>query len=52
MVKILRKSSEITRLNFQNLVFLLVKNQYFVVVAFKMLKVEFNFRYTILITKL
>ena len=55
MVKILRKSYEnfkkITRLNFQNLMFLMVKNRYFVVVAFKMLKMEFKFKHTILITK-
>ena len=33
---------KITRLNFQNLVFLLTKNRYFVVIAFKMLKMEFK----------
>ena len=32
----------------QNLEFLLAKNQYFVVVAFKMLKMEFKFKYKIL----
>ena len=39
-----------TRLNFQNLVFLLAKNRYFVVIAFKVLKMELKFKYTILIT--
>ena len=37
-----------TRLSFQNLVFSLAKNRYFVVVAFKMLKMEFKFKYTML----
>ena len=40
-----------TRLNFQNCVFSLAQNQYFVVIAFKMLKIEFKFEYTRLITK-
>ena len=48
MVKILRK---ITRLNFQTLVLLLAINQYFIVIAFKMLKLEFKFKYMILIKK-
>ena len=39
------------RLNFQNLVVLLAKDRYFVAIAFKMLKMEFKFKYTILITK-
>ena len=49
MVKSLRTSNlkKNTRLNFQNLVFLLAKNRYFVVIAFKMLKMEFKFKYTI-----
>jgi len=38
MVKILRNLKEITRVNFQNLVFSLAKNRYFVVIAFKMFK--------------
>ena len=51
MVKILRKSYEkITRLNFQKLVFLLAKNRIFVIIAFKMLKMEFKFKNKILIT--
>ena len=51
MVKILRNLEKITRLNFQNLVFLLAKNQYFVVIALKMLKMEFKFKHAILLTK-
>ena len=43
---------KITGLNFQKLVLLLAKNRYFVVIAFKMLKMEFKFKYTVLITKL
>ena len=39
-------------LNFHNLVFLLAKTGYFVGIAFKMLKMEFKFKYTILITTL
>ena len=42
---------EMTRFNFQNLMFLLAKKRYFVVTAFKMLKMEFKFQYTILLTK-
>ena len=42
---------KIMRFNFQNLVFLLAKNRYFVVIAFKVLKMEFKFKYTTLITK-
>ena len=34
---------KITRLNFQNLVFSLPKHRHFVVIVFKMLKVEFRF---------
>ena len=37
-----------TRLNFQML--LLAKNRYFVIIAFKMLGMEFKFKYAILIT--
>ena len=33
---------KITRLNFQNYVFLLDKNQHYVIIAFKMLKMELN----------
>ena len=51
MVKIVRKREKITRVNFQNLVFLLANNRYFVLIAFKMLRMEFIFKYTILITK-
>jgi len=49
------------RLNFQNFVvlnyqfpkvLLLAKNQYFVIIAFKMLKMEFKFKNTTLLTKL
>ena len=43
--------TNITRLNFQNLEFLLAKNGYFVVGICKMLRTEFKFKYTILITK-
>ena len=50
MIKILKNIKKITMLNFQNLVFLLAKNRYFVVIAFKNLKMEFKFKYTILIT--
>ena len=42
---------KITRLNFQNLMSLLTKNKYFVVISFNMLKMEFKFKYKILITK-
>ena len=44
MAKILRKS--ITRLNFQNEVFLLAEHRYYIIIAFKMLKMEFKFEYT------
>ena len=44
MVKILRKLKKIKRLNFQHLVFLLAKNLYFVIIALKMLKMEFKFK--------
>ena len=50
-LKSLENLKKITRLNFQNLVYLLAKDRYFVVIAFKMLKMEFKFRYTMLITK-
>ena len=42
---------KITSLNFENEEFLLAKNQYFVISAFKILKMEFKFEYAILITK-
>ena len=42
---------KIMRLIVQNLVSLLAKNQYFVIIAFKMLKMEVKVKYTILITK-
>ena len=42
MVKILRNLKKITKLNFQNLLFSLAKNRYFVVIAFKMLKMDLN----------
>ena len=44
MVKIVKKS---TRLNFYNLVFLLAKIRYFIVTAFKILKMEFKLVYNI-----
>ena len=47
MVKILRNLKKIARLNLQNLVFLLVKNRYFVVIVFKIWKMEFKFKCTI-----
>ena len=47
MVQNLKKT---TRLNFQNWVLLLAKTRYFVIIAFKMLKMEFKFMYTISIT--
>ena len=50
MVKILENLKKITRLSFQNLVFLLAKNRYFVIIAFKMLKMEFKFKCAILVT--
>ena len=43
--------TKITRLNFQNVVSSLAKKRYFVVIAFKMLKVEFKSKYTILLMK-
>ena len=52
MVKILKNHKKITRLNFQKLLLLLAKNRYFVAIAFKIFKMEFKFKYTILITKL
>ena len=51
MLKVLRNLKKITRLNFQHLMFLLTKNQHFVVTAFKMLKMEFKSKYATLITK-
>ena len=47
MVKIFRKSLE----NHQKLVFLLTNNRHFVVIALKMFKMEFKFKYTILMMK-
>ena len=43
MANILRNRKKITRLNLQKFVFLLAKDQYFIVVALKMLKMEFKF---------
>jgi len=40
--KSLENLKKMTRLNFQNLVFLLAKNRNFVIIAFKMLKMEFK----------
>ena len=40
------KLKEITRLNFQNSVFLLTKNRNYVMITFKMLKVAFQFKHT------
>ena len=48
--KSLENLKTITRLNFQHLVFLVAKNRYFVVIVFKILRMEFKFKYTILIT--
>ena len=50
MAKILRKSYENHKAQFPKLSLLLAKNQYFVILAFKMLKLEFKFKYPILIT--
>ena len=47
MVKILRKS----RGSISKIKCFIDQNRYFVVIAFKMLKMEFKFKYTILITK-
>ena len=46
MAKILRQYEKIRRLNFQNQVFLLAENRYFVITAFKVLKMDFKFEYT------
>ena len=51
MFLILENLKKTTKLNLKNSVFSLAKNQYFVVIALKMLKMEFKFMYTILITK-
>ena len=40
MVNILRNLKKVTKINFYNYVFLLTKNRYFVITAFKMLKLE------------
>ena len=40
---------KITRLNFQNEVFLMAKNRYFVIIAFKMLKMQFKFKCAMLV---
>ena len=40
-----KNRKKIKRLNFQNPVFLLAKNRYFVIIAFKMLKMEVEFEY-------
>ena len=50
MAKILTKSYENQEAEFPKFSVILVTNRYFVVIAFKMLKMEFNFKYTILIT--
>ena len=42
---------KITRLNFQNLVFLLATNRYFIIIPFEMLKMELKFKCRISITK-
>ena len=47
MVKNLEK---ITGLNFHNLVLSLAENRYFVIIQCKMLKIEFKFKHTMLIT--
>ena len=51
MIKVLRESLENQEAQFPKFSVLLAKNRYFVVIAFKMLKMEFKFMYTILITK-
>ena len=52
MVKIIRKSEENHEARFQNFTFLMAKNRYFVVIAFKLPKMEFKFKYTVIIMKL
>ena len=47
MLKILRKSSENHEAQLPTFVFSLAKNRHFVVIAFKMLKMEFKFKYAI-----
>ena len=54
MVKILRKSQgSISKIECFHRYFVvsLVNNRYFVVIAFKVLKMEFKFKCTVLITK-
>ena len=43
---------KITRLKFHNQVFLLAKNRYFVIIAFKMLKMGLEFEYERLVKKM
>ena len=47
MARVLRKSYENHKLNFQTLSFSLAKNQYYIISAFKLLKIEIKFDSTI-----
>ena len=51
MAKILRKSYEIHKGQYPNLVFVLATDQHCVIITFKMLKIDFNFEYTKLTKK-
>ena len=51
MVKILRTSYESHEAQFLKFSVFIGQNRYFVVIAFKMLKMECKFKYTILLTK-
>ena len=46
-----KNCKEITRLNFSKLSVFIGQNRYFVTIAFKMLKMEFKFKYIILTRK-
>ena len=50
MVKILRKSLENHEAQFPKLSIFLAKYRYFIIIAFKKLKMQFKFKYTILST--
>ena len=50
MGKILRKSYENHKAQFPKLSVFIGQNRYFVIITFKILKMEFKFNYTILIT--
>ena len=51
MAKILRGPSENNKAQFPNISAVLSKKRYYVFISFNMLKMEFKFEYTILITK-